>query len=113
MIRENDYALANRKFGGNAQYLSKMRWLHHSSLLWSYDPTRMQLLSLPPKMPEYRQQRDHSKFLCCLKDYLPRRELIFESVKETLAERFLIQMASLSALNEILKRPHRQSVIRY
>jgi lipoate-protein ligase A len=33
-LRENDYVLGNHKFGGNAQYLRKDRWLHHSSLLW-------------------------------------------------------------------------------
>ncbi|NGX26688.1 MAG: Lipoate-protein ligase LplJ, partial [Chlamydiae bacterium] len=35
-LRENDYVIGERKFGGNAQYLRKDRWLHHTTLLWDY-----------------------------------------------------------------------------
>ncbi len=38
-LRENDYTLGERKWGGNAQSIIKGRWLHHSSLLWDYDPS--------------------------------------------------------------------------
>ncbi|QLH36644.1 MAG: hypothetical protein HWD61_11315 [Parachlamydiaceae bacterium] len=30
-LRENDYVIGNKKFGGNAQYMAKGRWLHHTS----------------------------------------------------------------------------------
>ena len=29
-LRENDYVHENRKWGGNAQSITKGRWLHHS-----------------------------------------------------------------------------------
>ena len=55
------------KFGGNAQALSKKRWLHHSSLLWSVDPLRMrQLLKQPVRAPDYREGREHGSFLTSL-----------------------------------------------
>ena len=37
-LRENDYVLGNLKFGGNAQYICKESWIHHTTLLWDYDP---------------------------------------------------------------------------
>uniref|UniRef100_A0ACD5V1T6 Uncharacterized protein n=1 Tax=Avena sativa TaxID=4498 RepID=A0ACD5V1T6_AVESA len=36
-LRENDYAFSHRKFGGNAQSITKDRWVHHTSFLWDYD----------------------------------------------------------------------------
>ena len=45
-----DYAFGQRKFGGNAQAITKNRWLHHTSLLWDFDPARMQLLKHPAKV---------------------------------------------------------------
>ena len=69
-IKQNkklDYAFGDLKFGGNAQALSKRRWLHHTSLLWSFDPLRMQLLlKQPARAPEYREGREHGSFLTSL-----------------------------------------------
>ena len=66
-LREHDYAFGDLKFGGNAQALSRGRWLHHSSLLWSLDPSRMrQLLKQPARAPEYREGREHGSFLTSL-----------------------------------------------
>ncbi|KAG7672404.1 hypothetical protein Ndes2526B_g09084 [Nannochloris sp. 'desiccata'] len=66
-LRENDYALGQKKFGGNAQAISKDRWLHHTSFLWDYEQHRMELLKHPPRAPEYRAGRDHSEFIVPLK----------------------------------------------
>jgi len=63
-LREHDYALGERKFGGNAQSLSRGRWVHHSSLLWTMDaPAMAALLRLPERRPEYRASRAHADFL--------------------------------------------------
>ncbi|QDZ19545.1 BPL/LPL catalytic domain-containing protein [Chloropicon primus] len=70
-LSETDYTFGDLKFGGNAQYISKRRWLHHTSFLWDYDPERMKCLLHPPKEPEYRKKRTHLDFLCKLKDYYP------------------------------------------
>ena len=61
-----DYAFGQRKFGGNAQAITKQRWLHHTSLLWDFDPARMQLLKHPSKIPEYRAVRLVVNDLACL-----------------------------------------------
>lgn len=68
-LQENDYSIAGRKWGGNAQSIIKGRWLHHSSLLWDYRPEYMDYLLMPPKIPDYRQKRSHTDFLCRLRDY--------------------------------------------
>jgi lipoate-protein ligase A len=59
--------VGQRKFGGNAQAISKDRWLHHTSFLWDYEPDRMALLKQPSRAPEYRAGRDHSEFIVPLK----------------------------------------------
>lgn len=45
------------KFGGNAQTISKNRFLHHTSFLWDFDSRNMELLAHPPKAPKYREVR--------------------------------------------------------
>lgn len=70
-LRENDFALGGRKFGGNAQYISRGRWVHHTSLLWDYDDHTMGMLRQPPKQPEWRRSRAHSDFVCKLRQELP------------------------------------------
>ena len=47
---------------GNAA-MSRNRWVHHTSWLWAFDERNMELLTLPPKRPDYRGDRSHSDFL--------------------------------------------------
>ena len=49
-----DYCFGDVKFGGNAQAITKQRFLHHTSLLWDYQSERMRLLKHPAKIPDYR-----------------------------------------------------------
>ena len=49
-----DYVFGDRKIGGNAQSITKSRWLHHTSFLWDYDPEDMKYLKHPPRTPKYR-----------------------------------------------------------
>lgn len=44
-----------RKFGGNAQAITRQRWLHHTSFLWDFKPENMQLLKAPVRAPDYRE----------------------------------------------------------
>jgi lipoate-protein ligase A len=67
-LRENDYVFGGKKVGGNAQAISRQRFVHHTSFLWDYDPARMALLKNPKKQPDYRQKRDHNEFLTRLRD---------------------------------------------
>src|SRR5207253_2543523 len=77
-LRENDYTIGEKKCGGNAQYLRKDRWMHHTSFLWDYREENMEYLLLPKKRPIYRKDRSHNEFLCKLKDHAPLDTLIHD-----------------------------------
>jgi lipoate-protein ligase A len=93
-LRENDYVFGDKKFGGNAQSISKNRFIHHTSFLYDYDEEMMKLLKSPKKQPEYRENRDHLAFVQTLKSKYDendiissgRRELFFDAVYNTLNE---------------------------
>ncbi len=107
--KENDYVIGERKFGGNAQYLCKGRWLHHSSLLWDYEPDRMRYLLMPSKIPAYRQGRSHHDFLCRLRAHFPDKADLTRQLMQTVQRRFAVQQVAFSAIDEIRQRPHRQA----
>lgn len=107
-LRENDYVLGDRKFGGNAQYIRKDRWLHHSTLLWSYNKERMNSLLLPQKAPKYREQRPHDDFLCSLDTFYTCRQTFLKSLSE-LCNQFEVEHVDLAEALHVLKSPHRTS----
>lgn len=109
-LRENDYVLGDRKFGGNAQYLRKERWLHHSTLLWDYDLDAMNYLHKPAKRPVYRQDRDHDSFLCSLNAYLQCPQQFLDGVIQRLEGYFSLCHTSLDQVEHVLQRPHRRSL---
>lgn len=107
--KENDYIIGERKFGGNAQYIQKGRWLHHSSLLWDFNPDHMEYLLLPPKMPDYRKKREHTEFLCCLKDYVSNIQQVKKMIRDRLEDRFDVRTYTISDAKKNLSLPHRKS----
>ena len=60
---ENDFTVAGRKVAGNAQCITKGRWLQHTSFLWDFSKDRMALLQEPARRPQYRGNRKHGTFL--------------------------------------------------
>ncbi|XP_022738276.1 uncharacterized protein LOC111291007 [Durio zibethinus] len=82
-LRENDYVFGNHKFGGNAQSITKSRWIHHTSFLWDFEVRNMTYLKLPKRAPEYRLARGHLDFICRMKDYMPRSTFINKTVEAT------------------------------
>ncbi|MBI2742990.1 MAG: lipoate--protein ligase family protein [Chlamydiales bacterium] len=108
-LKENDYALGDKKCGGNAQYLKKERWLHHTSFLWDYCPILMGHLLHPKKTPSYRAGRSHAEFLCTLKEFLPTRDHFLTSLKTALQKRYGLTELSPSEIAPILQLPHRQT----
>lgn len=111
-LQENDYTIENKKFGGNAQYLTKKRWLQHSTLLWDFRKDSMQYLLHPPKTPQYRQNRSHLDFLCCLKDYLLKPEKIQEHILSSISHQFTLRDEHPSLMEKVGERPHRRSTER-
>jgi hypothetical protein len=91
-LQENDYCFGEKKFGGNAQSITRQRFCHHTSFLWDFEEaSMMQYLKMPgislrcfdqitlsflfdfifsiaEKTPQYRSGRSHLDFLCKMKD---------------------------------------------
>ena len=88
---ENDFIIDNKKCIGNALYIKKNKWLHHSSLLWDFDKDNMQFLKYPNKTPSYRNKRDHQNFLCSLNKYFPSKDDLKQSLISELTKRFIIK----------------------
>jgi lipoate-protein ligase A len=109
-VKENDYAIGERKCGGNAQYLCKERWLHHTSFLWNYAEEKMHYLKMPPRMPSYRQGRPHSDFLCRLADLFPTQDFLIDKLLERLGDHFQLKNHSLEKVERsLLSLPHRKA----
>ena len=108
---ENDYVLGARKFGGNAQYLTKDRWLHHSTLLWDYDSRLMNLLKMPEKRPKYREERCHDDFLCRLSEHFSSLGNFYDVFIQNLREKFNVIEINCEEAREICQRPHRKATV--
>ncbi len=62
-----DLTLRGRKFSGNAQRRRRSALLFHGTFLYQMDLRLMdRFLSHPPRAPEYRSGRPHSRFTCNL-----------------------------------------------
>jgi len=60
----SDLTLNNLKFSGNAQRRKKQTILFHGTLLLNMDLTLIsQCLQIPPRQPDYRQNRTHADFV--------------------------------------------------
>lgn len=104
---ENDYAIGLLKCAGNAQYIKKDRWLHHTSFLWDYREENMEYLLFPAKRPKYRHNRPHNEFLCRLKDYVPTQQVLIDSLITALKKRFDVIRTERC---DLTFSPHRQSL---
>lgn len=71
----SDLVLQDRKFSGNSQRWLKNAFLHHGTILYDFDVSRIgQLLRMPTRQPDYRSHRPHGDFVTNL--LLPRDQLI-------------------------------------
>ncbi len=83
-LKENDFVLGDLKCGGNAQYITKDRFIQHTSFLWDFCPKNMECLLHPPKTPPYRKGRSHKEFLCTLKGHFSSKEAFFQKIADHL-----------------------------
>ncbi len=61
---ECDLTLKRRKVSGSAQRRTRLAILHHGTLLYDFDASRVeQFLKPPPREPKYRAGRTHRDFL--------------------------------------------------
>jgi lipoate-protein ligase A len=108
-LRENDFVIGEKKCGGNAQYIKKDRWLHHTSFLWDYNDESMSYLLMPKKTPHYRQQRPHNEFLCRLAPLYSSKQELIDNLKSALNTRFSLETQQLEDVLSTLKQPERQA----
>ena len=63
----SDLALGAYKFSGNSVRCKRRHMLYHGTLLYACDLTLIdECLAMPPRQPEYRQNRPHSTFVANL-----------------------------------------------
>lgn len=108
-VRENDYVIGDKKFGGNAQYFTKDRLLHHTSLLWNFCPHEMNVLKMPPKMPDYRTSRPHGDFLTSLSSHFSSKEAFLSGITRALEERWTLIPKTHADLVCAKELPHRKA----
>ena len=59
----SDLTVAGVKFSGNAQKRARHALLHHGTILYDFDLSRMErYLPMPAQQPPYRRDRPHSSF---------------------------------------------------
>ena len=59
-----DLVVGDRKIGGSAQRRQHTHLLHHGTILYSFELTRIpRYLREPPRQPEHRKRRDHLSFV--------------------------------------------------
>lgn len=109
-LRENDYCFGERKFAGNAQAITRKRWLHHTTFLWDYEPRNMALLRHPSNAPAYREGREHSHFICSLKDCIPSRQELLESIAAAMESAgFQLQEVTFAEAHKYMEKEHFKS----
>jgi lipoate-protein ligase A len=63
----SDLALEGRKFSGSSQQRKRSFLLHHGTILYGFELSRIpRYLCEPLRQPEYRAGRDHLHFVCNL-----------------------------------------------
>jgi lipoate---protein ligase len=106
---ENDYCLGQKKIGGNAQYLTRNRFVHHSTFLWDFSDSRMSLLKMPPRTPTYRRGREHGHFLGRLRPYFDSITMLINRLISTFGEKTTLERKSPHLFLPLVSLPHRRA----
>lgn len=109
-LKENDYTLDDKKCAGNAQYIKKDRWLHHTTFLYDFKKSNMDYLLYPKKTPTYRMGRDHTEFLCKLNPYFPSKETFIDLIYHQLKKTFQITLYNYNQIIPVLNLCHRKTL---
>jgi lipoate-protein ligase A len=66
-VGTSDLALAGLKFSGNSVRCKRDHLLYHGTLLYDFDLSLIgRLLKMPPRQPQYRDERQHGDFVANL-----------------------------------------------
>ena len=105
---EQDFTWQHRKFAGNAQSITKDRWLQHSSFLWKFKEENMKYLLMPEKVPSYRKRRKHTDFMCEMHTFLDSHDTFTQKLIKELNSTFILVQKDLEYVNTFLDLPHRK-----
>ena len=98
-LLENDYVLSLTgesgflKFGGNAQAITSLGFLHHTSFLYDWDDVNMSHLTVPKKRPDYRGDRGHGGFLVKMREVWGKGcdELFYDTLERRVRDAFDVE----------------------
>jgi lipoate---protein ligase len=84
----SDLVWDGRKFSGNAQRWLRKSFIHHGTLLYNFDLTKLsRALAHPSRQPDYRKARPHSEFVTNLAmDTISLRRILCKSWNATPSE---------------------------
>ena len=102
-LREHDYVLNDVKCGGNAQTITKDRWVHHTSFLWDFTLNNMNYLALPKKRPQYRGDRNHNDFLTKLNKHIDNIDTFHLQIVTALSDEYEVKTVDENDLNQIIR----------
>eukprot|EP01034_Spumella_vulgaris_P022064 gene22064-28159_t len=91
LMAHNGLSDENTEFGGNAQSITKDRWVHHTSFLWDFDPANMEYLQVPKRRPEYRKDRSHLDFITRLSSHVRSVEDFEQAIRDELAKSYILK----------------------
>jgi len=111
-LRENDYVMGDKKMGGNAQAFARGRFVHHTSFLWDFDPKKMGLLKMPPKMPNYRDKREHHHFLTTINQAFNSKRSFLDQVTVEWKKAFGSEVSDWENCLPVLEKEHRKALTR-
>ena len=103
-LREHDYVLNDVKCGGNAQTITKDRWVHHTSFLWDFTSNNMNYLALPKKRPQYRGDRNHNEFLTKLNKYIDDIDTFYTQIIVELNAEYEVDVINDSNFNHTIMK---------
>ncbi|MEB2681318.1 lipoate--protein ligase family protein [Chlamydia suis] len=109
-VIDNDYTLFEKKIGGNAQYIQKQRWVHHTTFLWDMNPQKLaRYLPIPQIQPAYRQNRSHTDFLTTIHSWFDSKEDFLSKLRHSAAHKIVWKEGSQPMIAKALSQPHRQA----
>ena len=110
-LKANDYAIGEKKSGGNAQFKKRSLAAPHHHFYYGIIKKRAHgLCAHTKKTPEYRAGRSHDDFLCKLCESIPTKENFIFSIKYELDQRFALTELNVNELSPLLQVDHRKSI---
>jgi lipoate---protein ligase len=95
---QSDLVLAGRKFSGNAQQRKRSHLLHHGTILYAFDLSRIgDYVQHPPRMPDYRRDRPHA-------DFVTNVPMSVERIKARMAEAWQATESTTEVPTELIER---------